>query len=249
MKVFTQSTPGRYLKGVTSEEGEFLESFDLPERIMNIEAGLRNAGCEIYPQRDGADSQQILCFMERIHAPSYLKHLRHYSNKLCDQEIFLTDEYYNKSLYPETVLFEGIMATALEAADIAAKAALGVAVGEVNTTYALCRPPGHHAGYNYLGGYCYLNNAMVSAYTLTQYGVDKVAIVDLDYHFGNGTSDIAQKHAAIHFSSIHSSKVEDYPHRNLKTERGSHHYFVGLDVIPTISEYLFQLENIYHAVA
>lgn len=248
MRVFTQTTPGHYLKGLTSEEGEFLESFDLPERIINIETGLRNAGCEVYQQQYRVDFQQIFSLLERIHDPAYLQHLRHYSDKLCDQEVFLTGEYYNKSLYPETVLFDGIMETALEGAHIAAKAASGIAVDGLNATYALCRPPGHHAGYNYLGGYCYLNNAMVAACTLTHQEVNKVAIVDLDYHFGNGTLDIAQKHAAIHFSSIHSSNAEDYPHHNLTTDRGSYHYLIGLDGAPTISEYLLQLESIYQAI-
>lgn len=249
MRVYTQATPGRYLKGVISEQGEFLKSFELPQRILNIEEGLRNAGCEIYQEQGKHDLQQFLSFLEQIHKPSYLKHLQYYSDKLGNEEIFLTDEYYNKSLYPETVLFDGILETALQGAYVTAKAASGLVQERLNTTYALCRPPGHHAGYNYLGGYCYINNAMVAACTLITQGISKVAIIDLDYHFGNGTSDISQKHPAIHFSSIHSCNIEDYPHHNLTSDQGSHHFFIGLDGSPLIADYLLQLEYIYQAIA
>ena len=53
--------------------------------------------------------------------------------------------------------------------------------------FALCRPPGHHAGRDYLGGYCYLNNAAIAAREAQRRGAGPVAILDIDYHHGNGT--------------------------------------------------------------
>ena len=62
--------------------------------------------------------------------------------------------------------------------------------GRERASYALCRPPGHHAGRDYCGGFCYLNNAAIAAEYLRQAGAERVAVVDVDYHHGNGTQDI-----------------------------------------------------------
>ncbi len=55
---------------------------------------------------------------------------------------------------------------------------------------ALTRPPGHHAGADFFGGYCFLNNAALAAQALRDAGADRVAVVDVDYHHGNGTQSI-----------------------------------------------------------
>ncbi len=76
--------------------------------------------------------------------------------------------------------------------------------------YALCRPPGHHAGRRFMGGYCYVNNAAVAAYHLKSRG--KVAILDIDYHHGNGTQEIVWDDPDLLFVSIHADPTQDYPH-------------------------------------
>ena len=76
--------------------------------------------------------------------------------------------------------------------------------------FALCRPPGHHAGPDYLGGYCYLNNAAVVAAEAADRG-RRVAILDIDYHHGNGTQDIFYASEEILFVSIHANPTMDYP--------------------------------------
>ena len=76
--------------------------------------------------------------------------------------------------------------------------------------FALCRPPGHHAGADYLGGYCYLNNAAIAAQAATAAG-RRVAILDIDYHHGNGTQDIFYGRADVLFVSIHADPSTDYP--------------------------------------
>lgn len=76
--------------------------------------------------------------------------------------------------------------------------------------FALCRPPGHHAGRDYLGGYCYLNNAAIAAETATVAG-RRVAILDVDYHHGNGTQDIFLARSDVFFASIHADPATDYP--------------------------------------
>ena len=84
-----------------------------------------------------------------------------------------------------------------------------VLAGE-RAAFALCRPPGHHAGADYMGGYCYVNAVAVAA----QYAADagrRVAILDIDYHHGNGTQDIFLERGDLFFASIHADPKTDYP--------------------------------------
>jgi len=89
--------------------------------------------------------------------------------------------------------------------------ALGAVFGGDRTAFALCRPPGHHAGADYLGGYCYLNNAAIAAEAAVAAG-KRVAILDIDYHHGNGTQDIFYGRGDVLFVSIHADPVMDYPY-------------------------------------
>ena len=77
--------------------------------------------------------------------------------------------------------------------------------------FALCRPPGHHAGADYLGGYCYLNTAAIAAQAARDAGFGKVAILDIDYHHGNGTQDIFWERGDVFYASIHADPATDYP--------------------------------------
>jgi len=78
-----------------------------------------------------------------------------------------------------------------------------------SAVYALCRPPGHHAGRDLYGGYCYLNNAALAAARLN--GDGRVAILDLDFHHGNGTQDIFYDSNQVLFVSIHADPSRQYP--------------------------------------
>jgi acetoin utilization deacetylase AcuC-like enzyme len=77
--------------------------------------------------------------------------------------------------------------------------------------FALCRPPGHHAGADYMGGYCYLNNAAIAARQAQAWGMGPVAVLDVDYHHGNGTQDIFYEDGEVFFASIHADPRTDYP--------------------------------------
>lgn len=77
--------------------------------------------------------------------------------------------------------------------------------------YALCRPPGHHAGHDLHGGFCYLNNAAIAARALQQAARERIAILDIDYHHGNGTQEIFYQDASVLFCSIHADPNLDYP--------------------------------------
>ena len=77
--------------------------------------------------------------------------------------------------------------------------------------FALCRPPGHHAGADYYGGYCYLNTAAIAAQAVRDAGARRVAILDIDYHHGNGTQDIFWERGDVFYASIHADPATDYP--------------------------------------
>jgi acetoin utilization deacetylase AcuC-like enzyme len=88
------------------------------------------------------------------------------------------------------------------AADAALTAAALVASG-ARAAYALCRPPGHHAGPGSYGGSCYLNNAAIAAQALRQASAGRVAIIDIDAHHGNGSQAIFYQRADVYYGSLH----------------------------------------------
>ena len=94
----------------------------------------------------------------------------------------------------------------------AALAATTAVLGGERAAFALCRPPGHHAGTDYLGGYCYLNNAAIAAEAALRSGAGRVAVLDIDYHHGNGTQDIFYARGDVGFVSIHADPATDYPY-------------------------------------
>lgn len=110
-----------------------------------------------------------------------------------------------------TPITRGTWAAVAEAADIALTAANCVAAGE-SAAFALCRPPGHHAARDYCGGYCYLNNAALAAQYLRDRGATRVAILDVDYHHGNGTQSLFYDRADVLFVSLHGDPATEYPY-------------------------------------
>lgn len=115
--------------------------------------------------------------------------------------------YYMMDL--SACIVEGTYAAALTSAQCALSAAEAVVNGE-RSAFALCRPPGHHAGKDYAGGYCYINNASVAANWLSSKGT--VALLDVDYHCGNGTQDIFYERKDVLTISIHADPNFEYPH-------------------------------------
>ena len=105
----------------------------------------------------------------------------------------------------------GTWRAAYDAAQCALTGADLIAHGE-RSAFALCRPPGHHASTAYFGGYCYLNNAAIAAQSLLDRGHSRVAILDVDYHHGNGTQSIFYARGDVLFASIHGDPAEEYPY-------------------------------------
>jgi acetoin utilization deacetylase AcuC-like enzyme len=78
--------------------------------------------------------------------------------------------------------------------------------------FALCRPPGHHASADVYGGYCFLNNAAIAAQALRDGGAARVAVLDVDYHHGNGTQAIFYERSDVVFVSVHADPAQEYPY-------------------------------------
>ncbi len=107
---------------------------------------------------------------------------------------------------------------ARSAVDVVLTAADELLAGR-RVVYALCRPPGHHAGIRTFGGFCYFNNAAVAAQQLSKWG--RTAILDIDYHHGNGTQDIFYRRPDVLTLSIHGHPAIAYPHfSGFADERG-----------------------------
>jgi acetoin utilization deacetylase AcuC-like enzyme len=110
-----------------------------------------------------------------------------------------------------TPLLEGTYVAARAAVDVALSATDLVLGGE-RAAYGLCRPPGHHAPRAAFGGYCYFNNAAVSAHAIAASTGTKVTVLDVDYHHGNGTQQIFYTRDDVQYVSIHGDPNRAYPY-------------------------------------
>jgi len=106
---------------------------------------------------------------------------------------------------------EGSWQAIRTSANIALTGADLIKAGE-KRAFALCRPPGHHATVNYCGGYCYLNNTALAAQFLLDGGARKIAVLDVDYHHGNGTQSIFYDCNNVLTISLHADPAREYPY-------------------------------------
>jgi acetoin utilization deacetylase AcuC-like enzyme len=93
-----------------------------------------------------------------------------------------------------------------------AQSATHAVIGGERVAFGLCRPPGHHATADQFGGYCYLNNAAIAAQQFLDSGKARVAVVDVDYHHGNGTQSIFYERDDVVFCSIHADPRQEFPY-------------------------------------
>jgi acetoin utilization deacetylase AcuC-like enzyme len=114
------------------------------------------------------------------------------------------------SFSADTPILSGTWAAAREAVNVALSAAQAIRDGE-RAAFALTRPPGHHAARDVFGGFCYLNNIAIAAQFLVDAGM-RPAILDVDYHHGNGTQSIFYGRGDVFFCSLHADPQFAYPH-------------------------------------
>lgn len=117
--------------------------------------------------------------------------------------------YY--ALAADSSISQGTWEAARASADVALTATDLVIAG-ARAAFGLCRPPGHHAARDLFGGYCFLNNAAIAAQSLRDHGAARVAVLDIDFHHGNGTQDIFWTRGDVMYLSIHGDPVEAFPY-------------------------------------
>jgi acetoin utilization deacetylase AcuC-like enzyme len=207
--------------------GELVPCFEKPERADYVHEAVKARG--IGPILEPTEFP--VAAIERVHAPRYLRFLEkawemwsalgHTHDALPSvwpvrsfRDDVEPDNFVAKlGLYSYdsgTPLTAGTWTAVKTGADIALTAQQLIGAGE-RAAFALSRPPGHHAGPDFLGGYCFVNNAAVAAQAFRDNGAQRVAIVDVDYHHGNGTQTIFYDRADVMFLSIHGDPKTEYP--------------------------------------
>lgn len=142
---------------------------------------------------------------------------------------------------------------ATAAAGCALEGAEAIRSGAHTLVYALCRPPGHHATTSRYGGFCFFNNAALAAGLLTSLG--RVAILDIDFHHGNGTQEITYRSDQVMYVSIHGDPNYAFPYfYGYASERGEgdgEGYTLNLPLDPgaTLGDYQPALERAVQAIA
>jgi acetoin utilization deacetylase AcuC-like enzyme len=209
--------------------GERVPCFESPSRADLVRAEVAARGHEVCTPT--SDSREVLA---KVHAPRYLMFLESawetwvaldpanatsqpfpsvwpIRTLRSDQEPF--DFIARLGLYSMdngSPLSAGTWIAAKAAADAAASAAALLAAG-ARSAFCATRPPGHHAGADYMGGYCFINNAAVAAQALQESGCARVAILDVDYHHGNGTQAIFYARSDVLVVSLHGDPRTEYP--------------------------------------
>ncbi len=108
-------------------------------------------------------------------------------------------------------IMAGTAEAVLASADVALTGADLLLAGE-RSAFSLCRPPGHHAARDLYGGYCFVNNASAAAQALLDGGMERVAVVDVDYHHGNGTQDVFWSRGDVLVANLHGDPRQEYPY-------------------------------------
>lgn len=134
---------------------------------------------------------------------------RHQTKTRIPRDIWGKAGYYCHAA--ETAITGGTWAAAQSSMAAALAAQLHVAQG-ARAAFALCRPPCHHATVDQFGGCCFLNNAAVAADMFIASGAGRVAVLDIDFHHGNGTQQIFHRRGDVMLASIHGDPKDTYPH-------------------------------------
>jgi len=183
------------------EGGRTLPGQDSNERLAELGDGLvRHPGVRAVGA-DAAD-ETVEGTLAALHEPRYLEAL---AGVGAGEQVVLAD-FAPPGLEPDIPVGGEIVAAAREGVRTAITAALLLLDG-ARFTYAVCRPPGHHAGPDFLGGYCYLNNAAAAAQVLRDGGLRPVGILDLDLHYPNGTAALVARMADATLHSLHAAPV------------------------------------------
>ena len=207
--------------------GVFVRPYECPERWSYIHDRLIAEGHTTFKPAQALSGE----LLERVHTPDYLTFLQNAwtlwqaegfegqalptvfpARRMQQREPEFIDGklgYYAMAI--ETAITQGTWQAALSSANCAVTAQAEVSAGNKHV-FALCRPPGHHSASDLYGGYCFLNNAALAAEGFLKNGAQRVVILDVDFHHGNGTQDIFYQRDDVMFISLHGDPVHAFPH-------------------------------------
>jgi acetoin utilization deacetylase AcuC-like enzyme len=220
---------------ILDRHGQKMRGHDDRRRTAELRSGLtRHPSVSASPS--DASREQVERILNALHEREYLDALREVSS----EEPTMMPQWAPPGLPADSPVWVGVVETAFEGARTAITAAERILGGE-RFAYALCRPPGHHAGPAWLGGYCYLNTAAAAAHTLCEGGLKPVAILDVDFHFPTGTSAIVEPHEQISLCSLHASTIAEVPWRRVRP--GERERFVEFAHPPDTDTYIQALTD------
>ncbi|MCU1675437.1 MAG: histone deacetylase superfamily [Frankiales bacterium] len=223
------------------DSGRRIPGQDHDGRLDAILAGLAtHAGVDIIDAAVG--DAQVDRVVEQLHDADYLAALW----RLAVEPVLMPD-FTAPGMEADIPAGAGLAAAAREAVRTAIASAHAVVAG-ARFAYALCRPPGHHAGPAWCGGYCYLNTAAAAAQTLRAAGAGPVGILDLDLHYPNGTSAIVAGMADVELHSLHAWPVTNSP-TNSVLPRTDRERMVEFRTRPDVESYLDAVDESLDALS
>lgn len=187
------------------DAGLMIENADKPERVTVIMKRLLEEGFNI--KKPGYYG---ISYVFLVHDAEYVKWLGTKSKSINQREYFPEVFGYDRIFDTGTPVTRECFEAAKGSVNVVLGAADDLLMGE-RIVYALCRPPGHHASVSMGGGYCYFNNAAIAARYLQSKCGCNIAILDLDFHHGNGTQEIFYEDETVLYVSVHGDPEIFYP--------------------------------------
>jgi len=217
------------------EGGRILPGMDDGRRLAELRSGLLRHRA-VRRQLADADAEEVEQTLSVLHDPGYLEALGEVA-----EEPVVIPELTPPGLPPDMPVCAAAVAAAREGVRTAITAVERLAAG-AELTYALCRPPGHHAGPAWFAGYCYLNTAAAAAQALRDRDFAPVGILDIDLHYPNGTAAIVESMSDASLHSLHASPVTNVAELTV-TPSSEREHVVEFAGSPGAAEYLEALAD------
>jgi acetoin utilization deacetylase AcuC-like enzyme len=215
--------------GLLEASGDrYRPSLECPERAINVIAALQDAGLGDMREPAAFDIRKLT----RVHSHEYVDFLQdawrewqqagmNASNARAQTFVCaglrakdtrsIQGRLGRYAFDDSAPIVAGSWQAVRRSADIALTAA-DIVKSTRKNAFALCRPPGHHASRECAGGYCYLNNSAIAAQAMIDAGMDRIVVLDVDYHHGNGTQSIFYERNDVLTVSLHADPGDEYPY-------------------------------------